>query len=294
VTGAQAACHHRRMKLATYKDGSRDGQLVVVSSDLTQAHHASGIVTRMQQLLDDWNFLAPQLQDLARTLAQGKARHAFPFEPRMCMAPLPRAFRLVDAQPPASDELAADAMAGAHDALPFEVTAGRDEAPEIDFGAQLAVALGDVPRGAGDDQARDGVRLLLLGNHWQRRLQGARVATAMAWAPVAVTPDELGRAWHRGRLALAVCTAVDDRALAPVETARAGMPDTGALVAQLARHRAVSAGTLLALPGLPRTALDRPADVAQVAIEAFDAQGRSVFGAIRQPNRHMVDTAVPG
>ena len=145
------------MKLATYKDGSRDGQLVVVSSDLTQAHHASGIVTRLQQLLDDWNFLAPQLQDLARTLAQGKARHAFPFEPRMCMAPLPRAFRLVDAQPPAGDELAGDTMAGAHDALPFGT-------PEIDFGARLAVALGDVPRGAAEDQARDGVHACAIGN----------------------------------------------------------------------------------------------------------------------------------
>ncbi|WP_338414629.1 fumarylacetoacetate hydrolase [uncultured Sphaerotilus sp.] len=282
------------MKLATYKDGSRDGQLVVVSSDLTQAHHASGIVTRMQQLLDDWNFLAPQLQDLARTLAQGKARHAFPFEPRMCMAPLPRAFRLVDAQPPASDELAGDTMAGAHDALPFEATAGQDGAPEIDFGAQLAVALGDVPRGAAEDQARDGVRLLLLGNHWQRRCEGVRAVSSLAWAPVAVTPDELGRAWHRGRLALTVCVAVDGRALAPVETAKVGTPDAGVLIAQLARHRAVSAGTLLALPGLPRTVLEDASGMAQVAIEAFDAQGQSVFGALCQPNRSAVDAAPPG
>lgn len=282
------------MKLATYKDGSRDGQLVVVSSDLTQAHHASGIVTRMQQLLDDWNFLAPQLQDLARTLAQGKARHAFPFEPRMCMAPLPRAFRLVDAQPPAIDDLAGDAMAGAHDALPFGVTAGRDEALEIDFGARLVVALGDVPRGAAEDQARDGVRLLLLGNHWQHRCQGVRVASTMAWAPVAVTPDELGRAWHRGRLALSVCVAVDGRALAPVETAKVGMPDAGLLIAQLARHRAVSAGTLLALPDLPRTVPDKAAEMETVAVEAFDAQGQSVFGAIHQASRRTVDAAPPG
>ena len=54
------------MKLATYKDGSRDGQLVVVSRDLASAHYASGIATRLQQVLDDWNFLSPQLEDLAR------------------------------------------------------------------------------------------------------------------------------------------------------------------------------------------------------------------------------------
>ena len=79
------------MKLATYKDGSRDGQLVVVSRDLSTAHYATGIAGKMQQVLDDWNFLSPQLQDLYVTLNQGKARHAFAFDPRQCMAPLPRA-----------------------------------------------------------------------------------------------------------------------------------------------------------------------------------------------------------
>ena len=68
------------MKLATYRDGSRDGQLVVVSRDLQSAHYATGIAERLQQALDDWNFHAPQLQDLYDALNQGKARHAFPFD----------------------------------------------------------------------------------------------------------------------------------------------------------------------------------------------------------------------
>ena len=84
------------MKLATYKDGSRDGQLVVVSRDLTTAHYATGIAIRMQQLLDDWNFISPQLEDLYQALNSGKARHAFPFDPKQCMAPLPRAFQWAD------------------------------------------------------------------------------------------------------------------------------------------------------------------------------------------------------
>jgi fumarylacetoacetate (FAA) hydrolase len=79
------------MKLATYKDGSRDGQLVVVSRDLGQAHYATGIASRMQQVLDDWSYMAPQLQDLYHLLNSGKAPHAFAFDPRQCMAPLPRA-----------------------------------------------------------------------------------------------------------------------------------------------------------------------------------------------------------
>ena len=84
------------MKLATYKDGSRDGQLVVVSRDLGLAHYATGIASHLQRVLDDWNFLAPQLQDLYDLLNAGKARHAFPFDPRQCMAPLPRAYQWAD------------------------------------------------------------------------------------------------------------------------------------------------------------------------------------------------------
>jgi fumarylacetoacetate (FAA) hydrolase len=274
------------MKLATYQDGSRDGQLVVVSADLTQAHHASGIATRMQQVLDDWNFLAPQLQDLARTLAQGKARHAFPFEPRLCMAPLPRACRLVDVQPSVGAEwlgasLAGDAvaMAGARGALPDAIA---EVGVDTDFGARLVVVLGDVPRGAAEDQARDGVRLVMLASHWQHRQQGVLLASSMAWAPVAVVPDALGRNWNRGRLALTLCTSVDGRALPPIETAQVGVPDAGVLIARLARHRAVSAGTLLALPGLPRTRLNR---AEPVEINATDTLGRSVFGTIDQRDR---------
>ena len=66
------------MKLATIKDGSRDGQLVVVSRDLSTAHYATGIANHLQHVLDDWNFISPQLQDLYDTLNSGKTRHAFP------------------------------------------------------------------------------------------------------------------------------------------------------------------------------------------------------------------------
>ena len=84
------------MKLATYKDGSRDGQLIVVSRDLSHAQYSTGIASRMQQALDDWNFISPQLQDVSDTLNSGRSRHAFPFDPTMCMAPLPRAYQWAD------------------------------------------------------------------------------------------------------------------------------------------------------------------------------------------------------
>ena len=84
------------MKLATYKDGSRDGQLVVVSRDLRTAHYATGIAHRLQQVLDDWAFYAPQLQDLYDALNADRARHPFDFNPAQCMAPLPRAYQWLD------------------------------------------------------------------------------------------------------------------------------------------------------------------------------------------------------
>ena len=49
------------MKLATYQDGSRDGQLVVVSRDLSTAHFATDIANHLQQVLDDLNFLSPPI-----------------------------------------------------------------------------------------------------------------------------------------------------------------------------------------------------------------------------------------
>lgn len=74
------------MKLATLKDGSRDGQLVVVSRDLKTAHYATDIAGKLQTALDDWNFYAPQLQDLYDALNAARARHPFPFQPKDCMA----------------------------------------------------------------------------------------------------------------------------------------------------------------------------------------------------------------
>ena len=79
------------MKLATYRDGSRNGQLVVVSRDLSLAHYATGAAHTLQQALDDWSFIAPQLQDLSLALNRGRAPHPFAFDPAMCLAPLPRA-----------------------------------------------------------------------------------------------------------------------------------------------------------------------------------------------------------
>jgi fumarylacetoacetate (FAA) hydrolase len=271
------------MKLATYKDGSRDGQLVVVSRDLCLAHYATGVATRLQQVLDDWNFLAPLLQDLSETLNHGKARHAFAFDPQLCMAPLPRApgRSLAQAYPAHAEALAraaghqapsrgaptvrlrpSDALLGPTDDVFFPVGAGAGAGGGVwpDFGAGLAVISGDVEAGVSPDQALDGVRLLTLVNDW-RVLPAADAAgpgTAgdpdadaaglggwAACAPVAVTLDELGPAWQRGRLAARLEVAVNEQPWGSLDTAAGMAFHFGQLMAQLARQRPLRAGFMI-------------------------------------------------
>jgi fumarylacetoacetate (FAA) hydrolase len=321
------------MKLATLKDGSRDGQLVVVSRDLHSAHFASGVATRLQQVLDDWNFLSPQLEDLSLTLNQGKARHAFAFDPRQCMAPLPRAYQWADGsaylnhidllQRARGAEAPADFMAeprvyqgGSDDFLgPRDDAPFADEAWGIDFEAELAVITGDVAMGTGADAALDGVRLLLLANDWSlRQLVPGELAKgfgflqskpATAFAPVAVTPDELGTAWRVGRVALPVQIDWNGRRVGMIDAGAEMSLHFGQLIAHLARTRNVRAGSIVGSgtvsqrdaacgygciaekrareildSGSARTAYLADGDT--LRIEVAGADGQSVFGAIEQ------------
>lgn len=248
------------MKLATYKDGSRDGQLVVVSRDLSTAHYATGIAQKLQQALDDWNFIGPQLQDLYVTLNQGKARHAFPFDPRMCMAPVPRAYERLSSvafaslaemlwpqrqATPVVFQARSDALLGACDDV---VLPSEDDA--IDFGAGLAVITGDVPQGATPDVALEGVRLLMLVNDWNLRAHAGGVCPdlqgmpAAGFSPVAVTPDELGDAWSGGRVGLALHTTWNGRKVGMCDMGEMSL-HFGQLLAQACKTRAVRAGCIV-------------------------------------------------
>ena len=261
------------MKLATYQDGSRDGQLVVVSRDLTTAHYASGIATRLQQVLDDWNFLSPQLEDLTTTLNHGKARHAFAFDPKLCLAPLPRAYQWADgsaylnhvelvrkargAEVPASfyeDPLmyqgGSDDLLGARADI---VCASEDFC--IDFESEVAVITGDVPMGVDASAALDAIRLLMLANDVSlRHLIPAELAKgfgfvqskpATAFSPVAVTPDELGSAWQGGRVHLNLETHWNGKRVGLCEAGPEMTFHFGQLIAHLAKTRRVRAGSII-------------------------------------------------
>ena len=261
------------MKLATYKDGSRDGQLIVVSRDLASAHFATGIASRLQQVLDDWNFLAPQLQDLYLTLNQGHARHAFEFVPELCAAPLPRACQWADgsaylnhvelvrkarkAEVPASfyeDPLMY--QGGSDDFLgPCDDAAFASTDWGIDFESEVAVITGDVATGATPEQALEGIRLVMLVNDWSlRNLVPGELAKgfgflqskpATAFSPVAVTPEELGDAWRGGRLHLTLTSTWNGKQVGACEAGPEMTFHFGQLIAHLAKTRNVRAGSIV-------------------------------------------------
>jgi fumarylacetoacetate (FAA) hydrolase len=261
------------VKLATYKDGSRDGQLVVVSRDLGTAHYATGIVDRLQQVLDDWGFLSPQLQDLYDSLNSGKARHPFPFDAALCMAPLPRAYQWADgsayinhvelvraarqSEVPASfytDPLMY--QGGSDDFLgPFDDVVVREEEYGIDFEAEIAVVTGDVPMAATPEQALDGIRLVMIANDVSlRNLIPAELAKgfgffqskpATAFSPVAVTLDELSDAWEHGRLNLTLQSTWNGRKVGMCDAGPEMTFHFGQLIAHICKTRNVRAGSIV-------------------------------------------------
>ena len=261
------------MKLATYKDGSRDGQLVVVSRDLGTAHYATGIASKLQQVLDDWGFLSPQLQDLYDQLNSGRARHAFPFDPAQCMAPLPRAYQWADGSAYINHvELVRKArnsevpesfytdplmyQGGSDDFIgPCDDVVVPSEAMGIDFEAEIAVITGDVKMGTNADQALDGIRLVMIANDVSlRNLIPGELAKgfgffqskpATAFGPVAVTLDELGDAWDHGRVNLTVQSTWNGRKVGMCDAGPEMTFHFGQLIAHVAKTRNLRAGSII-------------------------------------------------
>ena len=261
------------MKLATLRDGSRDGQLVVVSRDLTLAHHAAGIVSRLQGALDDWSFIAPQLSDLYQTLNEGRARHAFAFDPALAMAPLPRAYQWADGSayvnhvelvrkargaemPPSfwTDPLmyqgGSDDLLGPRDAIVCP-----SEEFGIDFEAEVAVITDDVAMGSAPREAASQIRLLMLVNDVSlRNLIPAELAKgfgffqskpATAFSPVAVTPDELGDAWRDAKVHRPLVVHWNGQQVGAPDTGDDMTFDFGQLIAHIAKTRNVRAGSII-------------------------------------------------
>jgi fumarylacetoacetate (FAA) hydrolase len=261
------------MKLATMNDGTRDGQLAVVARDLKTAHLADGIAPTLQAALDDWAFIAPQLDDLYQRLNGGRAAKSFDFDPANCMAPLPRAYQWVDGSAYVNHvELVRKArgadmpesfwdeplmyQGGSDDFLgPTADIVLAHEEWGIDFEAEVAVVTGDVPMGVTPDQAQLHIRLLMLVNDVSlRNLIPAELAKGFgflqskprsALSPVFVTPDELGDLWQDSKVHLPLLTHINGKWFgAPL----AGVDmqfNFAQLVAHAAKTRPLSAGTIV-------------------------------------------------
>jgi fumarylacetoacetate (FAA) hydrolase len=292
------------MKLASLKDGSRDGALVVVSRDLSCAHYATGIATKMQQALDDWGFISPQLQDLYEKLNQGRTRHAFALDSRQCMAPLPRAYQWASSsalihheelvgvvhrsEVPARDETAPLIYQGGSDDFlgPCDDCVVPSEDVGIDFEAAVAVITGDVNMGSTPAQALEGVRLLMIANDWSLRnliadelakgLGFLQSKPATAFSPVAVTPDEVGDAWQSGRLHLTFQIQWNGRTVGMCHAGSEMRFDFGQLIAHICKTRNARAGTIVGSGTVSRRAVQRDGEQEQTKGYSSIAEKRAI------------------
>lgn len=320
------------MKLASLRTGSPDGRLAVVSRDLSRAVDASTVAPNLLHALERWEEVESALRRLSERLERGEAAGSFPFDPAACAAPLPRCFQWCDGSaflehgrlmerafgtPPIPDfdsvpvmyQGASDDFLGPRDDVPLP-----DEGLGIDFEGEFGVVVDRVRMGASPAEALSRVRLLVQLNDWSLRALGPRemrsgfgffqCKPSTSFAPVAVTPDELGDAWRRGRVHLALSVEWNG--------AWFGHPSGGEmdfsfgdLVAHAARTRRLGAGTIVGSGtvsnrdcaagsaciserrvietirhGEPRTPFLRFGD--RVRMEARDARGLAPFGAIDQ------------
>ena len=260
------------MKLATLKDGTRDGKLVIVSRDLTHYVDASSIVPTLQAALDDWKKYKADLESLAESLQHGSIP-VERFHEHEAMSPLPRAYQWADgsayvnhvelvrkargAELPASfwtDPLmyqgGSDSFIGPRDPITMA-----DEAYGIDLEGEVAVIVDDVVAGATPETCAAAIRLVMLVNDVSlRNLIPAELAKGFgffhskpssAFSPVAVTPDELGDAWKDGKVHLPLYVDLNGK---PFGRDHAGVDmtfDFGQLIAHAAKTRALCAGTII-------------------------------------------------
>lgn len=261
------------MKLATLKDGTRDGRLVVVSRDVTQFTEVAHIALTMQAALDDWAGVSGRLAEAAAALEGGTAP-VHRFHERDAHSPLPRAFQWADgsayvnhvelvrkarnAEIPASfwtDPLMYQGGSDSFLAPRSPIVMPEDEAFGIDMEGEVAVVVDDVPMGATEAQARDAIRLVMLVNDVSLRgLIPGELAKGFgffqskpssAFSPVALTPDELGDAWDGGKLHRPLMVNYNG---APFGRADAGVDmtfDFPRLIAHAARTRPLVAGSII-------------------------------------------------
>lgn len=321
------------MKLATLREGGRDGALVVVSRDLRKAVRVGDHYPTLQAALDAWDEAEAFLREVSDGLNGGNRADSFTLDPTSLLAPLPRAYQWLDASAylnhvelvrksrggelperllddPLMYQGGSDCFLGPRDAI---VVTSEDYG--IDFEAEIAAVVTDVPMGANEDMAADSIALLMLVNDVSLRgLIPEELAKGFgfihgkpptAFSPVAVTPDELGAAWDGNTIHRPIEVIWNGKEF--------GRPNAGVdmnfslprLIAHGAKTRPLMAGTIvgsgtvsnrggqdgyaciaeiraveLIEKGEPATGFMKFGDT--IRIDMQDTDGNSIFGAIEQ------------
>ena len=261
------------MKLATLKNGMRDGELVVVSRDLSRCLPVPDMVGTLQGALDRWESMEAPLRDIYHELNARGRRDARPFDQAQAMSPLPRAYQWADgsayvnhvelvrkargAELPESFRTDPLMYQGGSDSFldPREDIRMETEDWGIDFEAEVAVITGDVPMGVSAEAARGHILLIMLVNDVSlRNLIPGELAKgfgffqskpASAFSPVAVTPGELGEAWDGAAVHLPLVTHLNREPFGKVDCGVDMTFDFPALIAHAARTRTLGAGTIV-------------------------------------------------
>lgn len=260
------------MKLATLKNGTRDGRLVVVSRDLKRAAPAQAVASTLLDALERWHECEIPLLQLYEQLNAGLARAAFDFDQAKAAAPMPRAPQWCDGSaftnhgrlmekafnmPPIPEldtiplmyQGGSDDLLGPHDDLSLP-----DEADGIDFEGEFGVIVDEVPLGTAPAMAAGRIRLLVQINDVSLRGFGPRemktgfgffqAKPSTSFAPVAVTPDEIGDAWNLSRVALDLRVDYNGEWFGH-PNGREMTFGFDQLIAHAARTRKLSAGTII-------------------------------------------------
>ena len=320
------------MKLASYKNG-RDGLLMVVSKDLTKCVEAGSIAKTMQDALDNWQECAPKLKELSNKLDAGQVDGAQAFDQKKCASPLPRAYQIADGSAylnhvelvrkargaempksfltdPLMYQAVSDTIIPPHDPIPIA-----DESFGIDFEAEVGVIVDDTPMGVSADEAKKHIKLVMIMNDVSLRgLIPSELGKGFgffnskppsAFAPVAVTPDELGDKWDGGKINLPLISTYNGKEFGRPNAGRDMNFDLAHLVAHAAKTRPLGAGAIVASGTVSNkdasTGFSCIAEIRMIEkietgefktpfmsfgdtikIEMLDEEGASIFGSIEQ------------
>jgi fumarylacetoacetate (FAA) hydrolase len=320
------------MKLASLKNGSRDGALAVVARDLSKCVPVPRLAHTLQHAIETWSTTAPKLRKIFNHLNDGTAEHTEPFAPERAESPLPRAYQFLDgsvylshmqkarrargAEMPANFDTEPLMYQGMSDGFigPVDDMLLPTDDLGVDFEAEIAVVVDDVPMGISAHDAMAHIKLVMLLNDFTLRTLTRselpkgfgfmQAKPTSGFSPVAVTPDELPQ-WDGQKLNVRLISSVNGR--------KVGSPHAGhdmffsypQLIAHAARTRRLGAGTILGAGtvankhegsgssciaevraneelanGKASTPFLKFGD--RVRIEVLDEAGRSIFGAIDQ------------